>query len=104
MNLQKINLKNKVFKCLSGEISKQLSLRKCKTDLFHKSNLEVGNELSTYDLIHRFISMRTGTHLGVSICAFIKTLSPFNQPKSAILSILLCLTSLINGEPLKVSQ
>lgn len=38
VDLKKIILKNKVFKCLRGEISTQLS--------FCKSNLEVGNEMS----------------------------------------------------------
>ena len=46
VNLQEIILKNKVFKCLSGEISIQLRFCKCKADCFHKSNLEVGNEMS----------------------------------------------------------
>ena len=72
LNLQEIVLKNKAFKCLSGEISIQLSFCKCKTDCFHKINFNRSwklNELSTYDLICHFISMHTGTHLGVSICA-----------------------------------
>ena len=46
VNLQEIILKSKVFKCLSGEISIQLSFCKCKIDRFRKSNLEVGNGMS----------------------------------------------------------
>ena len=46
VNRQEIILKYKMFKCLSGEISIQLSFCKGKTDRFRKSNLEVGNEMS----------------------------------------------------------
>ena len=46
VNLQEIIFKKKVFKCLSGGISIQLSFCKCKTDRFRKSNLKVGNEMS----------------------------------------------------------
>ena len=45
VNLQEISFKNEVFKCLSGEISIQLSFCKCKIDRFRKSNLGVGNEM-----------------------------------------------------------